>query len=64
MASKFKRVVRGSPNAKNARGRVRVQVVLLGKGDTYARKGNVTKTLSIDNTTVLEVFEALEKALF
>jgi hypothetical protein len=60
----FKRRPPGRPqtNIKDTRGTVRVEVFRVD-GTRYV-KGNVYRSCTVHDSTVLEVFEALEDALF
>ena len=61
---KFKKSKRW--NSENGTGKVLVRLFLEdpNRAKGQPKKGNVTKSISIANSTVLDVFDAIEKALF
>lgn len=63
---KFERAERstGSGEDANARGWIRVYVRLIHRGSSAVVKGNISKTVTVKDSTVTEVMAAIERALF
>ncbi len=66
MRMKFERVARRGAESHDDMGRVFVRVVLLEneQARTAAKKGNISRVVTINNAKVGDVFKAIEKALF
>lgn len=60
---KFKRATRHLTNTEDNIGTVTIHITLRGK-TKGAQKGNISRGISISETTVGEVTEAIEDALF
>ena len=61
---KFTQGGRRAVNTVDEKGNVRIQVILLNKRGTQATKGNITKTIRIEDAKVSEVHDNLLKHLF
>lgn len=60
-AIKFKRASRARKNTKDEKGFVRIQISLLGQGRGVVKKGNVVRSIILEDTKVSEVFDYLDK---
>lgn len=66
MPTKFKRAARKAKNTKDAKGKVVLAIHLADSsksGHNYPTKGNIFRTLVLEDTTVSEVLKAVEEAL-
>lgn len=63
---KFERAEHISGKTSDTTGKIFVRVILLGneRHRTAAKKGNISRVVTIHNAKVSDVFEAIEKALF
>jgi hypothetical protein len=61
---KFTQGGRSRNNTTDAKGSVRIQVILLNERGTHATKGNITKTIRIEGAKVSDVHATLLNHLF